>query len=88
MSDNFGNAQVVYDKSHVIQNLVEACDQVRKAESRSNAGKREQLERTRWMWLKNRMNWKEKESQKWESMALERCVIGMAYELRLVLQGI
>ena len=29
-----------------------------------------------------------KEAQKWESMALERCVTGMAYEMRLVLQGI
>ena len=41
-----------------------------------------------WMWLKNRGNWTEKEAQKWESMALERCVTGMAYEMRLVLQGI
>ena len=69
VSDKFGNAQVMYDKFHVIQNVVEACDQVRKAESRSNARKRNQLERTRWMWRKNRMNWTEKESQKWESMA-------------------
>ena len=30
----------------------------------------------------------EKETLKWESMALERCVTGMAYEMRLVLQGI
>ena len=88
VSNNLGNAQVVYDKFHVIQNVVEACDQVRKAESRSNAGKRDLLERTRWMWLKNRVNWTEKEAQKWESMALERCVTGMAYEMRLVLQGI
>jgi hypothetical protein len=68
--------------------VVEACDQVRKAESRADAGKRDRLERTRWMWLKNRVNWTEKEAQKWESMALERCVTGMAYEMRLVLQGI
>jgi transposase len=88
VSDNLGNAQVVYDKFHVIQNVVEACDRVRKVESRSNAGKRDLLERTRWMWLKNRVNWTEKEAQKWESMALERCVTGMAYEMRLVLQGI
>ena len=87
VSANFGNAQVVYDKFHVIQNVVEACDRVRKLESRSNAGKRDLLERTRWMWLKNRVNWTEKETQKWESMALERCVTGMAYERRLVLQG-
>ena len=38
--------------------------------------------------LKNRANWTEKETQKWESMALERCVTGLAYEMRLVLQGI
>ena len=88
VSNNLGNAQVVYDQFHAIQNVVEACDRVRKVESRSNAGKREQLERTRWMWLKNRVNWTERETQKWESMALERCVTGMAYEMRLVLQGI
>ena len=88
VSDNLGNAQVVYDKFHVIQNVVEACDRVRKLESRSNAGKRDLLERTRWMWLKNRVNWTEKDAQKWESMALERCVTGIAYEMRLVLQGI
>jgi transposase len=40
------------------------------------------------MWLKNRVKWTEKEAEKWESMALERCVMGMAYKMRLVLQGI
>ncbi len=88
VADNLGNAQVVYEKFHVIQSVVEACDQVRKAESRSDAGKRELLELTRWMWLKNRSNWTDKETHKWESMALERCVTGMAYQMRLVLQGI
>jgi transposase len=87
VSDNLGNARVVYKKFHVIQNVVEACDQVQKAESRADAGKRDRLERTRWMWLKNRVNWTEKEAQKWESMALGRCVTGMAYQLRLVFQG-
>jgi transposase len=88
MSYSLGNARVIYDKSHVIKNVVEACDRVRKAESRANVGKRDRLERTWWIWLKNRVNWTEKETQKWESMALERYVIGMACEMRLVLQGI
>ena len=35
-----------------------------------------------------RVNWTEKEPQKWESMALERCVAGTTYEMRLVLLGI
>ena len=88
VSDNLGNAQVVYDKFHVIQNVVEACDQVGKAESRADARKRNRFERTRWMWLKNRVKWTETETQKWESMTLELCVTGMAYQMRLVLQGI
>jgi transposase len=88
VSDNLGNVQVVYDKLHVIQNVVEACDQVRKAESRADAGNRDRLKRIRWMWFKNRVNCTETETQKWESMALERCLTDMAYQMRLVLQGI
>jgi transposase len=49
ISDNLGSAQVVYDKFHVIQNGVEACDRIRKAESRAGAGEQDRLERTRWM---------------------------------------
>jgi transposase len=40
------------------------------------------------MWLKNLVNWAKKEAQKWESMALERCVTGIAYDTWLMLQGI
>jgi len=47
VASNLGNALVVYDRFHVIQNVMEACDQVQEAESRSDAGKRELLERTR-----------------------------------------
>ena len=71
VSDNLGHARMVYDKSHVIQNVVEACDQVREAESRADFGKRGQLEGTRWIWVKNRVNRTEKETQKWESIARE-----------------
>ena len=38
------------------------------------------------MWRKNRVNRTKENDQKRESMALERCVTGMAYELRLLLQ--
>jgi transposase len=86
--DNLRNAQVVYEKFNVIQNVAEGWNQVRKVERRSDAGKRELLERTRWMWLKNPANWTEKEANKSESMALERWVTGLVYEMRLVLQPI
>jgi transposase len=88
VASNLGKVQVVDDKFHVIQNVVEACDQVRKAENRSNAAKRELLERTRWKWLKNPAKWTENGTHNWESMSLERRVTGMAYEMRLVFQGI
>jgi hypothetical protein len=71
----------LYDKFDVIQNVVEACDQIRKAESRADAEKRGLLERTRWMWLNIRVNWTEKETQKWELVALERCVTGVCYQM-------
>jgi hypothetical protein len=37
---------------------------------------------------KGPVNWTEKEALKWESMALKQCVVGRAYQMRLVLQGI
>jgi hypothetical protein len=49
VSDNLRNARVVYDKFNFIQNVVEECDQVRKAESRGDAGKRDRLEQMRLM---------------------------------------
>jgi hypothetical protein len=88
LSENLRNAQVVYNKFAVIQNVMQAYNQVRKAASLAGGGKRNRMERTRWMWLKNRVNWTEKETQKWMSMSLERCVTGMTYEMRLVLHGI
>jgi hypothetical protein len=50
---------------------VEACDRFRKAESRADAGKLDRLERMRWMWLRNLVNWTEQENPKWESMVIE-----------------
>ncbi len=40
------------------------------------------------MWLQNLANWTEKEAQQWESIHLERFVMEMAYEMRLVLKGL
>ncbi len=56
VSANIGSSQVVYDKFHGVQNVVEACEQARTAESRADTGKRTRLARNRWMWLKNRVN--------------------------------
>jgi hypothetical protein len=39
VGENLGNALLAYDKFHVFKNVLEACDEVRKAESRADAGK-------------------------------------------------
>jgi transposase len=88
VAENLGNARVVYDKFHVIQNVVEACDQVRKLESRTDAASRERLEKTLWIWRKNPENWTEKEAAKWKSMEQQWGSTGLAYQMRLALQGI
>ena len=49
--DILGNTHVVYNKFNVIQCQVSACDPIRQIKSRADAGKREQLERRRWMRL-------------------------------------
>ncbi len=67
--------------------MEETYNQIRKAENRGKAGKQDRSERTRWMWLKNRVTGTEKEAQKGDSMALERYATGVAYELSLVQQG-
>ncbi len=76
------------DKFHLIQSAVEACEQITSIESRAAGGKRDQLARTRWMWLKNQVKWTGKKAPNLKSVALDRCVTGMAYDMRLALQGI
>ena len=70
--DNLGNGPLVYKKIHVIRHLVEACDQIRRRERRADAGKYDQLERKQWMWLKNPVNWTEREALSWDSTACSR----------------
>jgi len=64
VSNTLGNVWVVYDKFHFIQNVVEACEHVSKAETRAGAEKRDLLDWIGRIWLKNRGNWTEKETQK------------------------
>lgn len=66
--DNIGKARLVQDKPYAIQNLLEACNQVWKAESRAEAGKLDWLELIGWMWDKTRVKWtkkKPKGSSRW-----------------------
>lgn len=84
--ENFGNAQVVFDKFHVVSQVSQAVEAVRRLEVRQDAAAREQLAKTCWLWRKNPEGWTEKESRRWEQLKDKPLVTGLAYAMRLELQ--
>jgi len=84
--ENFGNAQVLFDKFHVVSQVVKAVDEVRRKEVRQNVVAREQLEKTSWLWRKNPDGWTDRESQRWEQLKDKPLVTGLAYAMRVELQ--
>jgi transposase len=84
--ENFGNATVVYDKYHVVSQVAQAVDAVRRKEARADAQAREQLAKTSWLWRKNPESWTEKEGRRWEQLSDKPLVTGLAYAMRLELQ--
>lgn len=66
--ENFGNAVVVFDKFHVVSQVVQAVEEVRRRESKQDAVAREQLEKTCWLWRKNPEAWTERDAGRWEQL--------------------
>ena len=57
VAENCRNAQVVFDKFHVVKNANEAVDQVRRAEVRlGGQGVWAALNKSQWLWRKNPEN--------------------------------
>jgi transposase len=88
VEENLGNAEIVFDKFHVIQQVVEGVSQVRRLESQSDPRAGELLAKTQWIWNKNPENWTDKEGARWEQLHQEHLATGTAYQMRLVLQGV
>jgi transposase len=86
VKDNLGNATIVFDKFHVVSQVVEAVEEVRRKEVRQDAQAREQLEKTCWLWRKNPEGWTEGQAQRWEQLKDKPLVTGLAYAMRLELQ--
>jgi transposase len=84
--ENFGNAQIVFDKFHVVSRVVKAVDEVRRKEVRADASAREQLERSSWLWRKNPETWTAGEENRWAQLKDKPLVTGLAYAMRLELQ--
>jgi transposase len=83
------NAQVVFDKFHVIKNLSEAVDKVRQAEVRvGGPGVWESLHKSQWLWRKNPENLTDKEQARLAKIQDKNLCTAKAYQMRLVLQDI
>jgi len=88
VTENLGNAQIVFDKFHVIKQVVEGVTQVRRLEAQTDPIAREQLAGTLWIFNKNPENWNQKEDARWEHLDKAHLATVSAYQMRLVLQDI
>jgi len=81
---NFPNAEITFDKFHVVKLVNEAVDEVRRQESRGNA----LLKGTRYLWLKNVENLTP--AQQTQMAALEGTNLDtlQAYQMRMNLQDV
>jgi transposase len=87
--ENCRNAQVVFDKFHVIQDVNAAVDQVRMRELRAGGkGVWEALKRSRWLWRKNPENLSDQQQERLTEIKNKNLVTAKAYQMRLVFQDI
>lgn len=87
--ETYRNAQVVFDKFHVVAHAGQAVDEVRRAEVRSGgAGVWESLRRRQWLWRKNPENLTESEPARLVKIDQKNLRTAKAYQMRLVVQDI
>jgi transposase len=83
------NAEIVFDKYHLISHINSGVDQVRKYELRFGpASVREALQKTLWIWRKNRENLTDKENERLAGIEHKNLWTAKAYQMRLVFQDI
>ena len=82
------NAQVVFDKFHVISHAGQAVDQARRAEICFHRGAGRHLRRTQWLWRKNPENLTPQEQARMAQLDQENLGTAKAYQMRLGLQDI
>lgn len=61
-------AEIVYDRFHLVADLNDAVDATRRTEGRQSMEKASLLKRTKYLWLKHRESFSEKERARWESL--------------------
>jgi transposase len=83
------NAEIVFDKYHVVSHVNAAVDQVRKYELRYGSfSVQGALRKSLWIWRKNPENLTEKEKTRLEGIKDKNLWTAKAYQMRLVFQDI
>ena len=89
VAENCRNAQVVFDKFHVIKHANEAIDKVRRAEIRlGGQNVWQSLSKSQWLWRKNPENLTDVERQRMSKIKNKNLATAKAYQMRLLLQDI
>lgn len=84
VTENLGNASIVFDKFHVVSQVNEGVDKVRRLEGMEKSS----LKATRWLWRKNPENWTEEQALAMVDLEQENLMTATAYQMRLTLQGV
>jgi transposase len=89
VKENCRNAQVVFDKFHVIANASQKVEKIRRREIRSGrGGVLEALRKSQWLWRKNPENHSPEEKARLAKIQDKNLETAKAYQMRLVLQDI
>lgn len=84
VNDNFADAQLTFDKFHIMQVITNAVDEVRRQEQKD----RPELQRSRYLWLKNQNNLKAAQRDRLVELSLPKMNLktARAYRMRLTFQ--
>ena len=84
VNENFVNAQLTFDKFHVMQIINTAVDDVRRQEQKE----RPELRKSRYIWLINQQNLTVKQRKRFEELSLAKLNLktAQAYRMRLAFQ--
>ena len=86
--ENFGNAQIVFDKFHVIQALNEAVEAVRRLEAQAGAEQQKALAKSQWIFRKNLENHTDEQTLRLAELDRQNLMTVLAYQMRLAIQDI
>lgn len=77
-------ADIVFDRFHIVSKMTEAVDKIRRADQKEFA----ELRNTRYLWLKNKTSLKEAQRQQIDGLSEAYPKIGEAYRLKELLKGV